>query len=169
MFDVYWQDHGGKWTLVDSLNLMGSLWNHFTRRASKMTERLFMFKKVPEIGISPIPFFCVWYWPIFLAIESPWRTAAIEAGMITLKIKHILKKGFQSSTKCYPILTRACRSRQASSRRSWHLEMKRKPSSNIARRVQWFLMIKTFLELPNRTYTFPLSSDIGHQVFLVEV
>ena len=38
------------------------------------------------------------------------------------------------------------------------------PSNNIARRGQCFLMTKTFQELPNRAHTFPLSSDIGHQV-----
>ena len=46
---------------------------------------------------------------------------------------------------------------------------KYKPSNNIARRGQWFLMTKTFLELPNPAHTFPLSSDIGHQVFLVGI
>jgi hypothetical protein len=46
---------------------------------------------------------------------------------------------------------------------------KYKPSNNIARRGQWFLMIRTFLELPNLAHTFPLSSDIGHQVFLVGI
>jgi hypothetical protein len=30
-------------------------------------------------------------------------------------------------------------------------------------------MIKTFLELPNPAHTFPLSSDIDHQVIMVEV
>jgi hypothetical protein len=44
-----------------------------------------------------------------------------------------------------------------------------KPLNNIARLGQWFLMTKTFPELPNRAHTFPLSSDIGHQVFLVGI
>ena len=44
-----------------------------------------------------------------------------------------------------------------------------KPSNNIARLGQWFLMTKTFPELPNPAHTFPLSLDIGHQVFLVGI
>lgn len=44
-----------------------------------------------------------------------------------------------------------------------------RPSNNIARRGQCFLTTKKFPELPNQVHTFPLSSDIGHQVFLVEI
>ena len=44
---------------------------------------------------------------------------------------------------------------------------KYKPSSNIARSVRCFHMTKTFPELPNQAHTFPLSSDISLQVFLV--
>lgn len=44
-----------------------------------------------------------------------------------------------------------------------------RPSNNIARRGRCFLMTKTFPELPNQVHTFPLSSDIGHQVFLVGI
>ena len=46
---------------------------------------------------------------------------------------------------------------------------KYKPSNNIARRGRCFLMTKTFPELPNQAHTFPLSSDIGLQVFLVGI
>ena len=44
-----------------------------------------------------------------------------------------------------------------------------KPSNNIARRGQSFLMIRTYRELPNQAHMFPLSLDIGHQVFLLEI
>ena len=60
-------------------------------RASKSTERPFMFQKVPEIGTFPVPFFPAWYWGLFLVADSPQRSAAKEAGMITLKIKRITR------------------------------------------------------------------------------
>ena len=36
-------------------------------RASKSTERPFMFQKVPEIGTFPVPFF----WRVILTIDAP--------------------------------------------------------------------------------------------------
>jgi len=82
-FDVYWQDHGGKvdscgFIILDGLVVPGrflfgqGITSRGGVRASKSTERPFMFQKVPEI-----------------ATESPQRAATKEAGMITLKIKRI--------------------------------------------------------------------------------
>ncbi|KAF8798159.1 hypothetical protein BYT27DRAFT_7203868 [Phlegmacium glaucopus] len=82
-FVVYWQDHGGHvdscgFITLDGLVVPGKflygqgITSRGGVRASKSTERPFMFQKVPEI-----------------ATESPHRTAAKEAGMITLKIKRI--------------------------------------------------------------------------------
>jgi len=82
-FDVYWQDHGGNvdscgFIILDGLVVPGRfLFGQGTTsrggvRASKSTERPFMFQKVTEI-----------------ATESPQRATAKEAGMITLKIKRI--------------------------------------------------------------------------------
>jgi len=82
-FDVYWQDHGGNvdscgFIVLDGLVVPGrflfgqGIASRGGLRASKSTERPFMFHKIPEI-----------------AIESPQRAAAKEAGMITLKIKRI--------------------------------------------------------------------------------
>ena len=61
-------------------------------RASKSTERPFMFQKVPEIGMSRYFIFLPCNTDLFsilLATESPQRAATKEAGMITLKIKRI--------------------------------------------------------------------------------
>jgi len=84
-FDVYWQDHGGNvdtcgFIILDGFVVPGrflfgqGITSRGGVRASKSTERPFMFQKVPEI-----------------VTDSPQRAAAKEAGMITLKIKRITR------------------------------------------------------------------------------
>jgi len=82
-FDVYWQDHGGNvdscgFIILDGFVVPGrflfgqGITSRGGVRASKSTERPFMFQKVPEN-----------------VTDSPQQAAAKEAGMITLKIKRI--------------------------------------------------------------------------------
>ena len=119
------------WTLVDSLNLMGSFYREgfFSDRDSlhegvsgptswpsgPLCSRNYRKLVYPQYLFF---FFCVWNWPIFLATDSPQHAAAIEAGMITLKIKRMKRFSIVHQMLSNPYQPeRACRSRQASSGR----------------------------------------------------
>lgn len=82
-FDIYWQDHGGHvdscgFIVLDGFVVPGrflfgqGVASRGGVRASKLTERPFMFQQVSEF-----------------ATGSPQHAAAKQAGMITLKIKRI--------------------------------------------------------------------------------
>ena len=70
-----------------------SFWtrNHFTRRCQGIQVDRTPLHVPESTGNWYISgsFFPAWYWGLFLVADSPQRSAAKEAGMITLKIKRI--------------------------------------------------------------------------------